>query len=122
MELIESKIEASERLKIMSQVKIPSHDPTPEFSELVKKLLACPPSAVSIRNIIRGNSIANFDAIIHADVNFCEILVTHFLNLMDSQRNTLTNKVMERTAATYTTIPILNQLFQADNDVIEMKW
>lgn len=77
---------------------------------------------MSIRNIIQGNNIANFDAIIHADVNFCEILVTHFLNLMDRQRNPFSNKIMERTAATYITIPMLNQLFQADNDVIEMKW
>lgn len=29
---------------------------------------------------------------------------------------------MERTAAALTTIPILNQLFQAENDIVEMKW
>jgi hypothetical protein len=122
IELIKTEVEESARLKIMSQVNIPACDTTPEFRDLVSKLVACPCSTISIRSIVRGNNIQNFDAIVHADVNICEILVTHFLNLMDSPRNPLTSKVMERTAAALTTIPILNQLFQAENDIIEMKW
>ena len=44
------------------------------------------------------------------------------LDLMSSPRNPLNQRVLERTAATYFIIFIVNQLFISNNDVIELDW
>lgn len=41
---------------------------------------------------------------------------------MESPNNPLNSKALERTAAACTRILIINQLFLADNDVIELGW
>ncbi|KAG1152240.1 hypothetical protein G6F37_001049 [Rhizopus arrhizus] len=65
---------------------------------------------------------ANHDSIVNYDAGFIENTVKHFLNLMESPNNPLNNKTLERTAAAYTRILIINQLLLADNDVIELGW
>jgi hypothetical protein len=41
---------------------------------------------------------------------------------MDSPRNPLIQPTGERSACTYTTVYIMNQLFLSNNDVVEMNW
>ncbi|KAG1151298.1 hypothetical protein G6F37_001604 [Rhizopus arrhizus] len=66
--------------------------------------------------------IDTFDPIIHADLNFTEVLCTHFLNMIDSPRNPLLQKQLERNAGFLTTIPILHNLFVSRNDILDMQW
>lgn len=44
------------------------------------------------------------------------------LDLMSSPRNPLNQRVLERAAATYFIIFIVNQLFLSNNDVIQLDW
>lgn len=44
------------------------------------------------------------------------------LDLMSSPRNPLNQRVLERTAATFFIIFIVNQLFISNNDIIELDW
>ncbi|KAG1142859.1 hypothetical protein G6F37_012565 [Rhizopus arrhizus] len=63
-----------------------------------------------------------FDPIIHADLSFVEVVVTHFLNLITSPRNPLQYVCMERTTASLTTVFILNNLFLSNNDIVNLGW
>ncbi|KAG1315797.1 hypothetical protein G6F64_000369 [Rhizopus arrhizus] len=63
-----------------------------------------------------------FDPIVHSDAAFIEVTARQFLDLMSSPRNPLNQRVLERTAATYFIIFIVNQLFISNNDVIELDW
>ncbi|KAG0959794.1 hypothetical protein G6F31_011298 [Rhizopus arrhizus] len=51
-----------------------------------------------------------------------ENLVKHFLDLIESPKNLLNNTILERSAAVITTIMITNQLFLANNDIVELGW
>ncbi|KAI8058848.1 hypothetical protein BDF21DRAFT_348756 [Thamnidium elegans] len=60
--------------------------------------------------------IDTFDPIVHADLNFTEVLCTHF------PRNPLLQKQLERNTGFLTTIPILHNLFVSRNDILDMQW
>ncbi|ORX47988.1 hypothetical protein DM01DRAFT_1292399 [Hesseltinella vesiculosa] len=77
-----------------------------------------PPSATLIRNILRKSTLGEepFDTIVHADLHFTEVIMTHF------PRNPLLQRSLERTAATFTTVSIINNLFLSNNDVIDLSW
>ncbi|EIE75311.1 hypothetical protein RO3G_00015 [Rhizopus delemar RA 99-880] len=57
-----------------------------------------------------------FDLSIHADLNFTEVLCTHF------PRNPMQQQQSERNTAFLTTLPILHNMFIDCNDVIDMQW
>ncbi|KAI8638718.1 hypothetical protein BD408DRAFT_453497 [Parasitella parasitica] len=57
-----------------------------------------------------------FDLSIHADLNFTEVMCTHF------PRNPMQQQQLERNAAFFTTIPILHNMFIDCNDIIDMQW
>lgn len=42
--------------------------------------------------------------------------------MIDSPSNPLNKRTLERTAAVYTSIVIINQIFLASNDIIELGW
>ncbi|KAI9469008.1 MAG: hypothetical protein EXX96DRAFT_532777 [Benjaminiella poitrasii] len=65
--------------------------------------------------------IDTFDPIIHADLNFTEVLCTQFLNMINSPRNPLLQNQLERNASFLTTIPILHNLFVSRNDILDMQ-
>ncbi|KAL0089228.1 hypothetical protein J3Q64DRAFT_1696342 [Phycomyces blakesleeanus] len=52
----------------------------------------------------------------HADFNFVEVFGTHF------PVNPHTSKKLERDVARHTSIIVLNNLFLADNDIIDLCW
>lgn len=43
-------------------------------------------------------------------------------NQMISPRNPLVHRTLERTAAVYTTVTIINNLFLSSNDIIDLTW
>ncbi|KAG1056291.1 hypothetical protein G6F43_001815 [Rhizopus delemar] len=57
-----------------------------------------------------------FDLSIHADLNFTEVLCSHF------PRNPMQQQQLERNTAFLTTITILHNMFVDCNDVIDMQW
>ncbi|GAA5797078.1 hypothetical protein HPULCUR_002457 [Helicostylum pulchrum] len=92
---------------------------------LLKKISDCAPSSKQIRKTITlyiAKIINEFDPIIHDDLDFTDVLCTHFLNMMDSPRNPLQQKQMERNAAFLTTIFIIQNMFLACNDIVDMQW
>ncbi|KAG0164919.1 hypothetical protein DFQ28_009507 [Apophysomyces sp. BC1034] len=93
-------------------------------SKLLSRVSDAPPSPIVLRKIIRASTLGDeiFDTIVYADLNFTEIILTHFLNLITSRRNPLTRRTLERTAATFTTVAIVNNLFLSSNDVIDLTW
>ncbi|KAG1580223.1 hypothetical protein G6F48_010595 [Rhizopus delemar] len=62
----------------------------------------------------------NFDLVTNYDIGFMEVTIRYFLDLMSSPNSPLNTIMLERTAATYLIIYIVNQLFIANNDVIEL--
>lgn len=77
----------------------------------------------SLRETLYTNGFRKyFDLILHHDASFIEVTTRHFLDLMCSPKNPLTQNILERTAATYVVIHIVNQLFIANNDIIELGW
>ncbi|KAL0088350.1 hypothetical protein F4703DRAFT_1915457 [Phycomyces blakesleeanus] len=64
----------------------------------------------------------DFDLIAHSDFGFIEVTTRYFLDIMSSPQNPFNNVMLERTAASYLIIYIVNQLFLSNNDVIELGW
>ncbi|KAG1535323.1 hypothetical protein G6F50_010742 [Rhizopus delemar] len=62
----------------------------------------------------------NFDLVTNYDIGFMEVTIRYFLDLMSSPNSPLNTIMLERTAATYLIIYVVNQLFIANNDVIEL--
>ncbi|KAL4210290.1 hypothetical protein AB4K20DRAFT_1524894 [Rhizopus microsporus] len=60
--------------------------------------------------------------LLHADLHFVEIISTHFLDLITSPRNPMQYTSLERTAASFSTVVILNNLFFSSNDIIDLAW
>ncbi|KAI8081102.1 hypothetical protein BDF21DRAFT_339207 [Thamnidium elegans] len=58
----------------------------------------------------------SFDLALHYDLNFTEVMSTHF------PRNLMQQQQLERNTAFMTTIPILHNLFVDCNDIIDMQW
>ncbi|ORE23358.1 hypothetical protein BCV71DRAFT_169774 [Rhizopus microsporus] len=54
--------------------------------------------------------------LLHADLHFVEIISTHF------PRNPMQYTSLERTAASFSTVVILNNLFFSSNDIIDLAW
>ncbi|KAG1054516.1 hypothetical protein G6F43_003482 [Rhizopus delemar] len=92
--------------------------------ELIKLLIESQPSPAVIRKILRKSTLGDeeFDPITHADLNFVEVVSLHFLNLITSPRNPIQHVALERTAASITTVQILNCLFLSNNDIIDLNW
>lgn len=92
--------------------------------ELIRSLVESPPSPTVIRKILRKSTLGeeDFDPIVHADLNFVEVTSVHFLNLITSPRNPIQHVALERTAASLTTVQILNCLFLSNNDILDLNW
>lgn len=92
--------------------------------ELIDILMNAPPSPAVLRKILRKSTLGEeeFDPVIHADLNFVEVTSVHFLNLITSPRNPTQQVALERTAASLTTVQIMNSLFLSDNDIFELNW
>ncbi|KAG1459276.1 hypothetical protein G6F56_006198 [Rhizopus delemar] len=98
-----------------------------EMSEYAKELSGVlQNSTLSVQklreNLYRAGYQKGFDLISHEDAGFIEVTARHFLDLMSSPNSPLNNIMLERTAASYLIIYIINQLFLANNDIIELGW
>ncbi|KAI8880091.1 hypothetical protein K501DRAFT_255655 [Backusella circina FSU 941] len=92
-------------------------------TELSSALQQCPLSLSVLRDTLYTNGFKRgFDSVVHSDAAFIEVATRHFLDLMSSPRNPLNQRVLERTAATFFIIFIVNQLFISNNDIIELDW
>ncbi|KAL4211731.1 hypothetical protein AB4K20DRAFT_1968189 [Rhizopus microsporus] len=92
-------------------------------TELSNALQHCPLSLSALRDTLYTKGFKRgFDSVIHSDAAFIEVATRHFLDLMSSPRNPLNQRVLERTAATFFIIFIVNQLFISNNDIIELDW
>lgn len=69
---------------------------------------------------MKGDAV--FDPVVHADLSFTEKLLTHFLELLASPRSPFAHHSLERTAATFTTVPIINNLFLFSNVIVDIIW
>ncbi|GAN02110.1 hypothetical protein MAM1_0017d01550 [Mucor ambiguus] len=104
---------------------IPPYQLSTSCKTLVNAIEKSPPSIILLRQALRTNTLLPgeiFTIATHADLNFVEVVGTHFINLMDSPVNPLTSKKLERGVALHTTIIVLNNLFLADNDIIDLCW
>ncbi|KAI9255859.1 hypothetical protein EDC94DRAFT_616963 [Helicostylum pulchrum] len=121
----QSKNDNTVALFLSNITNIPSKQLSDDCLLLLEKIGNCEPSSRLIRSTIRSHALTMegpFDIVCHDDLNFTELLCTHFLNLIDSPRNPLQQQQLERNAAFLTTIPILHNLFISRNDVIDMQW
>ncbi|CEJ02707.1 hypothetical protein RMCBS344292_16704 [Rhizopus microsporus] len=75
-----------------------------------------------IRRILRKSTLGDeeFDPIVHADLHFVEVISIHFLDLITSSRNPMQHTSLERTAASFSTVVILNNLFLPSNSIIDL--
>ncbi|KAI9354752.1 hypothetical protein BD770DRAFT_428854 [Pilaira anomala] len=64
----------------------------------------------------------HFDPFLYNDYDFIHSIVFHFLRLCESPVNPIGQKLRERSAATWSTFPIINYLFLQYQDLIELKW
>ncbi|GAA5809211.1 hypothetical protein MFLAVUS_002616 [Mucor flavus] len=64
----------------------------------------------------------DYNLVVDANTGIVENLTRHFLDLIDSPSNPLNKRTLERTAAVYTSIVIINQIFLASNDIVELGW
>ncbi|KAG2231475.1 hypothetical protein INT48_008803 [Thamnidium elegans] len=107
-------------------IKLSNKPLTAVCDSLIHKLVNCPPSTKIMRDLIRTHATSkmdeSFDLALHYDLNFTEVMSTHFLNLIDSPRNLMQQQQLERNTAFMTTIPILHNLFVDCNDIIDMQW
>ncbi|CAO3703123.1 unnamed protein product [Rhizopus stolonifer] len=99
---------------------------TKECRDLLDRIADCPPALSSIRrllmNYIEFPDNNNFDPYLHNDYEFIHDTVFHFLKLCESPMNPICQNLRERTAATWTSFPIINSLFLQFQDLIEFKW
>ncbi|KAI8989533.1 hypothetical protein BDB01DRAFT_546773 [Pilobolus umbonatus] len=65
---------------------------------------------------------SHFDPFLHNDYDFIHGIVFYFLRLCESPMNPVGQKSRERSAATWSTFPIINSLFLQYQDLIEFKW
>ncbi|KAI9004819.1 hypothetical protein CLU79DRAFT_806486 [Phycomyces nitens] len=80
-------------------------------------------SCKNLRNTLYANGYKqDYDVVGDYDVGLIENLVRHFLDLIESPRNPLNSRILERSAAVQTSIVITNQLFLAVNDIVELGW
>lgn len=68
------------------------------------------------------NNGHHFDPYIHSDYEFVHSMISHFTRMAESPLNPLLTQTRERTAATHTTFPIINNLFMQFQDIIQLKW
>ncbi|OAD71242.1 hypothetical protein PHYBLDRAFT_170619 [Phycomyces blakesleeanus NRRL 1555(-)] len=120
--LVKSYLGEQRFQSLESNTGLPEHSLTPPCQKLLDLINNAPPSPVVIRKIIRKSTLGDeiFNFIVHSDLNFAETTITHFLNLMMSPCNPLVHQTLERTAATFTTVTIINNLFFANNDIINL--
>ncbi|CEP10658.1 hypothetical protein [Parasitella parasitica] len=101
-------------------------DPVPTSayaSELSNALDKAPLSTRALRETLYDVGYRkDFDLVAHDDANFMEITIRYFLDLMSSPNSPLNKIMLERTAASCLIIYLVNQLFIANNDVIELGW
>lgn len=63
-----------------------------------------------------------FDPYIHHDYVYIQGITLHFVKLAESPDNPVKQVLKERTAATWTTFPLINGLFLQFQDLIKIKW
>lgn len=63
-----------------------------------------------------------FDPFVNNEYDFIHGILSHFVKLAESPDNPVKQVLKERTAATWTTLPIINGLFLQFQDLIKIKW
>ncbi|KAG1294838.1 hypothetical protein G6F66_004867 [Rhizopus arrhizus] len=90
-------------------------------NEIINALENSPLSINKLRqNLYNAGFHHNFDLVTNEDAGFMEVTVS--LDLMSSPNSPLNRIMLERTAASYLIIYLVNQLFIAHNDIIELGW
>ncbi|ORE05982.1 hypothetical protein BCV72DRAFT_305922 [Rhizopus microsporus var. microsporus] len=74
-----------------------------------------------LRRIMRKSTLGDeeFDPIVHADLHFVDVIST-LLDLIISPRNLMQHTSLERTAATFSAVVTLNNLFLSSDDIIDL--
>ncbi|CEJ03364.1 hypothetical protein RMCBS344292_17350 [Rhizopus microsporus] len=91
--------------------------------QLLDALESCPLSLSLLQEALYTNGFKrDFDFILHFDAAFIEATTRYFLDLLCSPNNPLNQNILERIAATYFIICIINQLFMSDNDLVQLDW
>ncbi|KAG2231223.1 hypothetical protein INT48_001225 [Thamnidium elegans] len=86
---------------------------TKECNDLLERIASCPPSLSSIRRLMKYDEFpdnSHFDPYLHNDYDFIHGIVFHLLKLCESPMNPIGQKLRERTAAIWSTFPIINSL------------
>ncbi|KAG1136391.1 hypothetical protein G6F37_012277 [Rhizopus arrhizus] len=111
--LDKDSIQHNETAQILAgPTKLPIKPLTHDCHLLLNKLANCAPSTRLMRELIRScplNMDETFDLSIHADLNFTEVMCTHF------PRNPMQQQQLERNTAFLTTIPIIHNMFIDSN-------
>lgn len=63
-----------------------------------------------------------FDPFVNNEYDFIHGILSHYVKLAESPDNPVKQVLKERTAATWTTFPIINGLFLQFQDLIKIKW
>ncbi|CAO3633513.1 unnamed protein product [Mucor fragilis] len=123
LQVLQSEISENEYRDITSATEINPINLSAYATQLSNALLECPLSLPILRQTLYDNGFRReFDPVMHPDAAFIEVTTRHFLDLMSSPRNPLNERVLERSAATFFIIFIINQLFISNNDVIQLDW
>ncbi|KAG1050356.1 hypothetical protein G6F43_007364 [Rhizopus delemar] len=97
--------------------------PSDYAQELIDDLLESPLSTRVLQNTLyQVGDRNNFDLILHYDAVFIVTKSRYFIDLMESPRNRLGQLTLERAAAIFTAIYIINQLFLVNNIILKLGW
>ncbi|KAG1493576.1 hypothetical protein G6F46_008981 [Rhizopus delemar] len=123
VDILKTETSGDQFESILEATKIHPITMSTEACNLIKCLNDATLSVQELRKTLyRHGFNENFDLIANHNMGFLEVTTRHFLDLMNSPNNPLNKIMLERTAATYLIIFIVNQLFLPDNDIIEAGW
>ncbi|CAO3678995.1 unnamed protein product [Rhizopus microsporus] len=123
VEILKAETSAAQFESIMKATKIDLNPMSIQANTLIKELNDTPLSVQALRKALYHCGFHdNFDLITNHDIGFIKVTVRHFLDFMNSPNSPLNTIMLERTAATYLIIFIVNQLFISNNDVIKLGW
>ncbi|KAI8327203.1 hypothetical protein EDC96DRAFT_532473 [Choanephora cucurbitarum] len=125
MTLIHERLTAQEIESLTSKVALVDPNLSPECRSLLSRLGAAPNSAMSFRRALFAYSefgTTVFDPAVHEDYDTVFHLCHHFLRMIESPSCPISRSQRERTAATFTSFPILNNIFMPHMHEISFKW
>ncbi|KAI7908276.1 uncharacterized protein BX663DRAFT_547883 [Cokeromyces recurvatus] len=123
MEILKSEIPAKKFNRITAATNIESITLSNYATHMLNALKSSSLSPSLLREALYTNGFKRgFNFILHFDVSFIEVTTRYFLDLLCSPNNPLNQTILERSAATYFIIYIVNQLFMSDNDIVQLDW